>query len=932
MPDTKKLVLIDAYSLIYRAYYAFIKNPRINSKGLNTSAVFGFTNTLIDLIRKEQPSHIAVAFDPPGPTFRHESYPEYKANRDATPEDILKSVPHIKEIIDAFNIQRIEEHGYEADDVIGTMAKWAENEGFNVIMYTPDKDYCQLVTNKVNMLKPGRGGNEAELLTPEKVCENFQIDKPQKVIDILGLWGDSSDNIPGAPGVGEKGAKKLIGEYGSIEGIYENLDDLKGKLKENLENFKEQVLLSKQLVTIKTDVPVEINFKDLELNEPNKEELQKIFEELEFRTMLNRIVGEPSSVETQKVKETNTGVFQGSLFNMSGQTVQSATDSQFKTINNVEVNYHLVNTDEKLNNLIKNLSQQIEFCFDTETTGLDVYTAELVGLSFCFKANEAYYVPVSAHKNKAQELLNKFKPVFERNNILKIGQNIKYDAQVLRNYNIDVKGRWFDTMLAHYLIQPELRHNLDYLSEKYLLYKPIAIETLIGKKGKNQLSMRSVPADQIVNYACEDADLTFQLKHILQKELNDNILDELFKILEMPLTKVLIDMEEAGFKLDTDALNKYGKELRNELIKIEEEIIKLAGIEFNISSPKQLGEVLFEKLKIDSTTKTSKTRQYSTSEEVLLKLVDKHPIIEIILDFRSLKKLLSTYVEALPKLIHPKTNKIHTSFNQAIAATGRLSSANPNLQNIPIREERGREIRKSFIPSDNNHILLAADYSQIELRLMAHMSKDKNMLEAFNNNEDIHVATAAKINKVPLNQVTKEMRSSAKTANFGIIYGISSFGLSQRLHISRSDAKALIDGYFSAYFGVKSYMDECIHHAREKGYVTTIMGRKRVLSNINSRNATVRGFAERNAINAPIQGSAADIIKKAMINIHNKLLERNYKAKMILQVHDELIFDVPHEEIEEIKKLVKHEMENVVKLNVPLIVDMGVGKNWLEAH
>ncbi|MFC2136922.1 DNA polymerase I [Bacteroidota bacterium] len=932
MPDIKKLILIDAYSLIYRAYYAFIKNPRINSKGLNTSAIFGFTNSLLDVINKEKPTHIAVAFDPPGPTFRHESFPEYKANRDATPEDILKSVPYIKEIIDALNIQRVEEYGFEADDVIGTLAGLAEKKDFDVVMYTPDKDYCQLVSERVHMLKPGRGGNEAEIITPEKVCETFNIDHPEKVTDVLGLWGDSSDNIPGAPGVGEKGAKKLVGEYGSIEGIYQNIEDLKGKLKENLINFKDQVELSKQLVTIKKDVPVEVDFDELSLNEPNESEISKIFEELEFRTLINRIIPKPAAeAKTDIQPEQNPDTFQGSLFDMTGQTAQATTNSQFKTITEVEVNYQLVDTNKKVNELINNLAKQLEFCFDTETTSLDVYTAELVGLSFCYKVNEAFYIPIGSDRNKAQELLDKFKPVFEQKNILKIGQNIKYDVQILRNYSIDVKGKWFDTMLAHYLLQPELRHNLDYLSEKYLKYKPIAIESLIGKKGKNQHTMRSVPAEQITNYACEDADLTFQLKQILHNELDQNILDDLFSKLEMPLTRVLIDMEEAGFKLDIDALNKYGEELRNELIKIENEILQLAGIEFNISSPKQLGEVLFEKLKIDSSAKTSKTKQYSTSEEVLLRLTDKHPIIEKILDFRSLKKLLSTYVEALPKLIHHKTNKIHTSFNQAVAATGRLSSANPNLQNIPIREERGREIRKSFIPSDNN-VLLAADYSQIELRLMAHMSKDVNMLEAFNNNEDIHTATAAKINKVTLDAVTKEMRSKAKTANFGIIYGISSFGLSQRLHISRSDAKSLIDGYFSVYSGVKSYMDECIRLAREKGYVITLMGRKRVLSDINSRNATVRGFAERNAINAPIQGSAADIIKMAMINIHSKLIKGNYKSKMILQVHDELIFDVPHEEVEKLKVLVKTEMENVVKLNVPLTVDMGIGNNWLEAH
>ncbi len=932
MPDSKKLILIDAYSLIYRAYYAFIKNPRINSKGLNTSAIFGFVNSLLDVINKENPTHIAVAFDPPGPTFRHDFFAEYKANRDATPEDILKAVPHIKEIIDALNIQRIEEYGFEADDVIGTLANKAEKEGFEVIMYTPDKDYCQLVTEKVYMLKPGRSGNDAELVTPKEVCENFNIDDPKKVIDVLGLWGDSSDNIPGAPGIGEKGAKKLINEYGSIEGVYNNIDQLKGKLQENLVNFKDQVELSKRLATIKLDVPVEVKFDEFALNEPDTDELAKIFGELEFRTLLDRINKKSTSFSEEKKPQKSPDVFQGSLFDIAGQTVQTPENSQYKTIKDISRNYHFVDSLEKAVGLIDKLSQLEELCFDTETTGLDVYTAELVGLSFCFKTNEAYYVPVPTDKVKAKELLNLFKTVFERNNILKIGQNIKFDAQILRNYSIEVKGKWFDTMLAHYLLQPEQRHNLGFLSEKYLEYSPIPIEALIGKKGKNQLTMRSVSAEKITDYACEDADLTFQLKQILKKELEDEILLDLFEKLEMPLVRVLIDIEEAGFNLDTDALNKYGEELRIELIKIEDEILQLAGVDFNILSPKQLGEVLFEKLKIDSTTKTSKTKQYSTSEEILLKLLDKHPIIEKILEFRSLKKLLSTYVEALPKLIHPKTNKIHTSFNQAVTATGRLSSNNPNLQNIPIREERGREIRKSFIPSDNNHVLLAADYSQIELRLMAHMSRDENMLEAFNNNEDIHTTTAAKINKIQISEVTKDMRSSAKTANFGIIYGISSFGLSQRLQISRSDAKSLIDGYFDVYPKVKTYMDDSIYKAREKGYVLTLMGRKRVLSDINSRNATVRGFAERNAINAPIQGSAADIIKVAMINIHKKLVEENYKTKMILQVHDELIFDVPREEIEKVKIMVKTEMENVMKLKIPLIVDIGIGNNWLEAH
>lgn len=920
---SKKLYLLDAYALIYRSYYAFIKNPRFTSKGLNTSAIYGFTNTLIDLIAKENPTHIAVVFDPPYPTFRHEMYKEYKANREATPEDIKKSIPIIKEIIEGFKIPVIQVDRYEADDVIGTLAKQAEKEGFTTYMMTPDKDYGQLVSDHILMLKPGRGGNEMELVDKQKICEKYSIKDPVQVIDILGLMGDSSDNIPGAPGIGEKTAMKLIKDFESIENIYKRINEIPGKQKEKLVENKELVFLSKELATIKLDVPIKIDPEQLILENPDEEKLTRLFNELEFKTVLQRVFRKelPSKLSSNPV--------QGSLF---GENEVEKIPSTLKNISNTEHIYILIDTTEDRKNLISLLSQQKEICFDTETTGLDPYSSEIVGLSFSFEIHKAYYIPFPDDREITKSILNEFKDIFENQAIRKIGQNIKFDILILQQYQIRVKGELFDTMIAHYLLQPDLRHNLNYLSEHYLSYKPVEIEELIGKKGPRQGSMRNVPVEQIKEYAAEDADIALQLKSVFEKDLKNTGLSDLSENLEMPLIPVLANMESTGIKIDIQALIEYSKLLNNELVESEKKIFTHAGMEFNISSPKQLGEILFTRLKLDSNAKKTKTQQYSTSEETLAILFDKHPIINDVLEYRSLKKLLSTYVEALPKLINPLTGKIHTSYNQAIASTGRLSSNNPNLQNIPIREERGREIRKAFIPSDDNHVLLAADYSQIELRIMAHLSQDTNMIAAFKNNEDIHTATAAKIFHVETTNVSKDQRRKAKTANFGIIYGISAFGLSQRLKVSRSEAKQLIDEYFVGFPRVKEYMDKSIAKAREKGYVETMMGRKSILNDINSRNSIVRGNAERYAINAPIQGSAADIIKLAMIDIFNELNKKNYKSKMILQVHDELIFDVYKPEVDEIKALVKNRMENAIKLSIPLTVDIGIGENWLEAH
>lgn len=929
MLTEKKLFLLDAYALIYRSYYAFIKNPRINSKGFNTSAIFGFVNTLEEVLRKEKPTHIAVVFDPPSPTFRNELYAEYKANREETPEDIKKSVPLIKKLIQAHNLQILEVPGFEADDVIGTSAVLAEQLGFDTYIMSPDKDFCQMVSGNIRLYKPSRSGNEAELWGIDEVVKNFGISHPSQVTDILGLQGDSSDNVPGAPGIGEVISKKLIGEFGTIENLYTNIAKLKPKIQEILVNNKDRIELSKILVTIKRDVPLMLDFEKLRIMGINEEAIKQLFEELEFKTLLQRLL--PQTPVKNEI------AFQGNLFDsiVPKQVSENSSTEFHKNLSNIHTvthEYKLVNNADERKELIRQLSVLKEFCFDTETTGLELHTSELVGMSFCFEKNKAWYIPFPDDYGQTVAILSEFRHIFENTGITKIGQNIKFDILALKKYGIQLQGPLFDTMLAHYLLQPELRHNLNYLAEIYLSYTPVSIEELIGKKGKNQLNMREIEIEKIKEYASEDADITWQLKNILENDLLQAGLLNLAKEIEMPLIYVLANMEWAGIKIDGGILDNYAVELNAESLRLEKEIFQLAGTEFNLQSPKQLGEILFDRMKIISNAAKTKTKQYSTGEDVLEKIADKHPIIQKILDYRSLKKLISTYVESLPKLINPITGKIHTSYNQAIASTGRLSSTNPNLQNIPIRDEKGREIRKAFIPRDENYILLAADYSQIELRLMAHLSNDLAMIEAFSNNEDIHTATAAKIQGVGPGEVSKEMRSRAKTANFGIIYGISAFGLSQRLNITREEAKKLIEGYFNTYPAVKTYMDNNIRLAREKGFVQTIKGRKRILADINSKNAIVRGMAERNAINAPIQGSAADIIKLAMINIQARFIKENIKSELVLQVHDELIFDVLKTELDSVKKIVKNEMENTVSIKVSLTVEIGTGKNWLEAH
>ncbi len=930
----KKLFLIDAYACIYRAYYAFIKNPRINSKGLNTSAIFGFVNTLEDVLKHENPTHIAVAFDPQGKTFRHEAYEQYKAQREATPEDIRKSIPIIKEIIEAYNIPILQVDGYEADDVIGTFAQEAEKNGFETFMLTPDKDYGQLVSEHIFIYRPKHSGG-FETLGKQEVKAKFDIENESQVIDLLGLMGDTADNIPGCPGVGEKTAQKLLKEFGSIENLLANTDKLKGALKEKVEQNKELITFSKFLATIKTDVPIDFDEEKLIVEPKNEEKLVELFTELEFRNFLNKIIGETSQPIASKKKNENP--MQTSLFDMFDSNSTSVeeetqnTDNNFENINTIKHFYKLVENNEDIDSLINNLLQQKTVCFDTETTGVDVFSNQLVGMSFCWKKGEAYFVLLPNDEAKTKEILEKFRAFFENETISKIGQNMKFDILMLKRYGIDVKGELFDTMIAHYLIQPELHHGMDYLAEIYLKYKTIHYEDLVGGKGKKQLDLRSVEKEKLADYAAEDADITFQLKEILENEIVENKLETLFYEMEMPLMRVLTTMELNGVRIDSAALKQSSEILTAEMQKIEQEIYALAGIEFNISSPKQVGEILFEKLKIDEKAKKTKSGQYSTSEEVLEKLKNKHDIVGKILELRGVKKLLNTYIDALPELVNKKTGKIHTSYNQTITSTGRLSSSNPNLQNIPVRDEQGKEIRKAFIPDENSDFL-SADYSQIELRIMAHLSGDKNMIDAFNSGNDIHAATAAKIYKVPLDEVTKDMRRKAKTANFGIIYGISVFGLSERLNIPRAEAKELIDGYFETYPSVKAYMDGSINDAKEKGYVETLFGRKRYLSDINSQNSVVRGYAERNAINAPIQGTAADIIKLAMIRIQKRIETEHLQAKMILQVHDELNFTVPKNETETLKKIVVNEMENVIKLSVPLIADCQIGNNWLEAH
>ena len=935
MNQNSKLFLLDAYALIYRAYYAFIKNPRINSKGFNTSAILGFVNTLEEVLKKENPTHIGVAFDPPGPTFRHEAFEQYKAQREETPEAIRLSVPIIKDIIKAYRIPILEVAGYEADDVIGTLATEAGNQGITTYMMTPDKDYGQLVTDHVFMYRPKYGDKEFEVMGVEQVKAKFDIQSPAQVIDMLGLMGDSSDNIPGCPGVGEKTAQKLIAEFGSIENLLEHTDQLKGALKTKVETNREMIIFSKFLATIKVDVPIRLDMNSLVREQADEDTLRKIFEELEFRTLMERIFkkeSSPASPIAGTLFNQENGPVQGNLFEeFTPDHTNEEKKSNLESLNSLSYDYQLIDTEEKRNEIIKKLLTSEILALDTETTGTDPMDAELVGMSFSITENQAFYVPVPAERKEAIKIVREFEPVFKNEKSLKVGQNIKYDMLVLQNYGIEVRGKLFDTMVAHYVLQPELRHNMDYLAEIYLHYQTIHIEELIGPKGKGQKNMRDLSPQEVYLYACEDADVTLKLKNILEQELKKNDAEKLFYEIEMPLVPVLVNIESNGVRLDTEALKQSSEHFTTRLQSIEKEIYTLAEGEFNIASPKQVGEILFDKLKIVEKAKKTKTGQYVTSEEVLESLRNKHDIIGKILEYRGLKKLLSTYIDALPQLINPKTGRIHTSFNQTVTATGRLSSSNPNLQNIPIRDEDGKEIRKAFIPDDGCSFF-SADYSQIELRIMAHLSEDKTMIDAFLSGYDIHAATAAKIYKVDIKEVTADMRRKAKTANFGIIYGISVFGLAERMNVDRKEAKELIDGYFETYPQVKSYMDKSIQVAREHGYVETIFHRKRFLPDINSRNAVVRGYAERNAINAPIQGSAADIIKVAMARIYERFKAEGLKAKMILQVHDELNFSVPAKEKEIVEQVVIEEMEKAYRMHVPLKADCGWGTNWLEAH
>lgn len=939
----KKLFLLDAYALIYRAYFAFSKNPRINSLGQNTSAAFGFTNVLIDIIKNEKPTHIAVVFDPPGGSVqRQEDFQEYKANREAMPEDIRSMIPPIKELIRAFNIEVIEVAGFEADDVIGSLSVLAEKNGFTTYMMTPDKDYAQLVTPSTFIYKPGRGGAPPQILGVKEVCEKFEITNPLQVIDILGLWGDASDNIPGIPGIGEKTSKLLISKYGSMEGIFENVEDLKGKQKENVIAFKDQGLMSKKLATIIVDIDLEFDEKKLLLKELDREKIKNIFTELEFRNLSKRVLGEELVIE-KKAVPIKKGIISSSSPTTSGQLdlfgVQSMIEpsepketSRFKTIVTENGKYHLVNEGEQIQELLTLLNDQVEVCFDTETSSIEARHAELVGVSFCFKNKEAYYVPITETENIDDNRIQLFKAFFLNPKVLKIGHNLKYDIKVLNRYGINVSKNCFDTMIAHYLINPEARQSMDFLAEFYLEYKTISIIDLIGKKGKNQKSMRDLGPEQVCDYACEDADITFQLKKLFEEEINKPHLKSLFYDVEMPLMFVLKNMENEGIALDVPALSAFGKSVEKDLVRLTKEITKTAGEAFNIDSPRQLGEILFDKLKISSKAKKTKTGQYATSEDVLVKHRKDHPIVESILEYRQLKKLKSTYIDPLPELCDIKDGRIHTHFMQTVTATGRLSSNNPNLQNIPIRSAKGREIRKAFVAKNENHQLMAVDYSQIELRIIAALSEDKAMIEAFSNGVDIHTSTAAKVFKTPVNEVSREQRSKAKAVNFGIIYGQSAFGLSQNLSIPRKEAKAIIDSYFEEYPTIKKYMENVVAHSRDKGYVETILKRRRYLPDINSSNAIVRGYAERNAVNAPIQGSAADIIKLAMIKVQNEMDEQKLKSKMVLQVHDELVFDVFNEEQDLMEALVKKNMENAVALSVPLDVEYKIADNWLEAH
>ena len=944
-----KLFLLDAYALIYRAYYALIKNPRINSKGFNTSAILGFVNTLEDVLKKENPTHIGVAFDPSGPTFRHKAFEQYKAQREETPEAIRLSVPIIKDIISAYRIPILEVQGFEADDVIGTLATQAGKQGINTYMMTPDKDYGQLVGEHVFMYRPKYGDKEFDIMGIEEVKAKFNIESPLQVIDMLGLMGDSSDNIPGCPGVGEKTAQKLIAQFGSIENLLSHSDELKGALKTKVETNKEMIMFSKFLATIKTDVPIELDMENLKREAPDEDALRKIFEEMEFRTLIERVLGKekklsPTETPTptkgdgqlslfgEPTSTTSKAVSQGNLFaEFADEGTSESKFSNLTSLNDLIFDYQLIDSEEKRKDLIQNIKTKEIFSLDTETTDIDPINAQLVGMSFSYAENQAFYVPIPTDQAEALKIVNEFKEVFENEQTLKVGQNIKYDLLALSNYGIKVKGPMFDTMIAHYVMQPELRHNMDYLAEIYLHYRTIPIEDLIGPKAKNQKNMRDLPPESIYKYACEDADITLKLKNVLEKELEASGASKLFYEIEMPLVPVLAYMEKNGVRIDTNALKETSQHFTLRMNQIEQEIYELAGTKFNVSSPKQVGEILFDRLKIVDKAKKTKTGQYVTSEDTLEGLRHKHEIVGKILDYRGLKKLLSTYIDALPLLINPRTGRIHTSFNQTVTATGRLSSSNPNLQNIPIRNEDGKEIRKAFIPEEGCEFF-SADYSQIELRIMAHLSGDQNMIEAFRERNDIHAATAAKVYKIDINEVSREQRSKAKTANFGIIYGISVFGLAERMNVPRSEAKELIDGYFQTYPQIKEYMEKSIERARINGYIETIFGRKRYLPDINSHNAVVRGYAERNAINAPIQGSAADIIKVAMIRIFHRFQTENIQSKMILQVHDELNFSVLKEEKEKVQSIVIEEMEKAYKMQVSLCADCGWGNNWLEAH
>lgn len=923
----KKLFLIDAYAIIYRSYYAFIKNPRINSKGFNTSAVLGFVNTLEDVLKNCRPTHIAVAFDPSTPTFRREIYPEYKAQRQATPEDIHASIPIIKEILNAYNIPIVECDGFEADDVIGSLSCLASQKNFTVFMLTPDKDYAQLVKDNVFLYRP-RHGFGYETLGVEEVKEKWQVSSTKQIIDLLGLMGDASDNIPGCPGVGEKTAVKILQEFGSIDNLLASTSQLKGALKTKVEANVENIKLSKYLATIRLDVPIEFNEDDFLLKPASSENLISIFQKLEFKNLLSKFG--VSSLKSESVKKKE--AIQLNLFDTDANEIPNENFyANLSELTSVQHDYKLIENQEDISKILPYFDSQSFFCFDTETTGISPFSDNLVGISFSFKEGEAFFVYLPAERTKALEWLKFFKPYFENPNLMKIGQNIKFDILFLKAYGIEVRGQFFDTMIAHYLLQPEMKHNMDYLSEVYLKYKTITYEELCGPKGKGQLPIRSVDHKCLCDYAAEDADVTLKLKNKLEPLIKESNLEFLFYEVEMPLISVLVDMEWEGVRIDIEALHSLSVDFTKQLSEIENKVYNLIGDQINLSSPKQVGELIFEKLKLDEKAKKTKTGQYSTSEEVLESLRGKHEIVGLILDYRGIKKLLSTYVDALPALINSKSGKIHTSFNQAVTATGRLSSSNPNLQNIPVRDEMGREIRKAFI-ADKDCKLISADYSQIELRLLAHFSKDPHMLCDFNAERDVHASTAAKIFKVDLMDVTSDMRRKAKTANFGIIYGISAFGLAERLSISRSEAKSLIDGYFDTYPTIKTFIEKSIENARKNGYVETMFNRKRYLPDINSRNATVRNFAERNAVNAPIQGTAADIIKIAMVKLYNRLLKENLQSKMILQIHDELILNVPSMELERVKSIIKEEMQNAVKISVPLTVEAGVGDNWLEAH